>query len=104
MNRLLIACAVLLAVSGCAAAEPPAERDEAAYVELVRAAAADAAAVYTDDELIDQGDEVCALAKNGESSMDDLRGLAVGLSTGDDAGDFVAVMTDAAGAALCPEL
>lgn len=100
---------VALSLTACASAPIVAERDEAKFVELVRAAGGETAELYTDEELIAEGDALCADAETGGYSMEEFAETAKGMAAAPSgrspsAALLAAVLVDRAGAHLCPEL
>lgn len=108
MRTIALAAAALLSIglTGCGGSGAPAVRDEAAYVELVRAAGGTSAELSTDAELIAEGDEICKIATADGGTIEEFgeltKRMADAATEQVSAAQFVALQAEAAAATLCP--
>jgi hypothetical protein len=98
-----LSAVAVCALVACSPAEAEVVRDEAKFVDLVRAAGGSSAEGYGDEELIAQGDELCAMAAEDDMPMSEFKDLAASMAeaSGTSAATFVAVVASAASASLC---
>lgn len=77
MLRIALTTLMLLGLSGCAstvvvetpAPDPVQVRDETAFIDAVRANAGSGASMFTDAELIENGDNACESASESDRTM-----------------------------------
>lgn len=101
----LTVCA--LALSGCAAAEPPAPRDETLYIESVRALGGDLGQSTDEASLVEHGDVICQTAKDNDTNIEGAREVLGGMLEAQGATaaqmEYWAAVAAGAGSFLCNE-